>query len=86
LNCLLASFPESGLELYNTLDYWTCRELLDVGGDARINPEHKKQEEYNSKFANYLNKRHLKKFLWQEIPLKKNLRQIKKSSYDAFGM
>jgi len=76
LSCLLNAYPENGLELFNTYDYWTCKELIDIANNSRIPPEIKIQEAENVKFNAYLDKYSRSKFGWLYLtPL--NLWQIK---------
>lgn len=78
LNCLLAAYPENGLELYKTYDYWTCRELLDAYNSARINPEDKIQENLNKKFNKFLCSSD-RKYEWSHVG-KQSLYQIYKKT------
>ena len=80
LHGLLVTFPENGLELYNTLDYWACKELLEVASSAKMNPGDKLQEVKNDAFNELLDDISYRKFPWECIPVKYNLWQIKEHS------
>lgn len=80
LNCLLASFPENALAIYNTCDYWICKELLEINNNGKINQEEHLQNIENSVFNSYLNTYSNHKFNWLDIDEKKNLWQIREFS------
>lgn len=85
LNCLLSSYPENGLALYNSLDYWQCRELLDISSSGRINPEGKLQLLENKIFNMFLDKYSLTKFNWYSLDKPMNLWDIKKKTGELIG-
>lgn len=80
LHGLLVTFPENGLQLYNTLDYWACKELLEVSSSAKMSPGDKLQEVKNNAFNNMLDCISYRKVNWECLPEKYNLWQIKKRS------
>jgi hypothetical protein len=85
LNCLLSSYPENGLKLYNSLDYWQCRELLDISSNGRINPEGKLQLLENEVFNTFLDKYSLSKFNWLTLDEPINLWNIKNRTEEIIG-
>jgi hypothetical protein len=85
LACLLNAYPENGLELYRTLDYWQCKELIDIANDAKINAGDRLQQVENSLFNKFIDKFVDTKFDWNYLPEKLSLRQIKKKSYDQLS-
>lgn len=80
LNSLLLSYPENGLELYRTLDYWECRDLLDIKSLAACNPGDRLQLHKNQIFNQYLDSTAYKKFEWQFLPKRYNLFAIKRET------
>lgn len=80
LSCLIGAYPENGYELYRTRDYWSCRELIDIANNGRINPEDKLQKVANTAFNDLLDRRAYKKHSWMYLPEKYNLWQIQAKS------
>lgn len=80
LNALMGVYEHKGLDIYNTHDYYECRELLDIASGARQAPEDKLQELENDKFNKYLDKVSYNKFKWTHIDKKHNLWVIKDMS------
>jgi hypothetical protein len=83
LNCLLTAFPEKGLELFNTLDYWECRDLLSISSNGKINSEDNNQKVENNIFNNYLDRYSNKKVAWFDLKEKLNLYEIKDYTINA---
>lgn len=77
LNSLLASFPESGLQLYREMDYWECKELLDIASTSKASPGDRLQIYKNELFNKFLNSVAKRKFKWQFIESRLDLRQIR---------
>lgn len=82
---LLTAFPENGLTLYNTLDYWRCKDLLDINSNGKIDPGTRIQEDKNAAFNEFLDANSFKKLEWSFIEGKFNLWQIKKKSEDLLN-
>jgi hypothetical protein len=78
LHGLLSAFPENALALYNTLDYWECRDLLHINSNAKIDPGERLQEDKNSIFNVLLDGIAYRRLSWRYVEGRKNLWQIKK--------
>lgn len=78
LSCLLSAYPEHGLDLFKSLDYWQCKDLIDIANNAKINPTDKLQSSINNRFNKYLDDYSYKRFEWMYLPKKLNLWQIRK--------
>jgi hypothetical protein len=76
LDCLLSAYPENGLTLYHTLDYWEVKDLLFVKGNRSKSPEVEIQECKNEVFNEYLNAEAYKKTDWEGRDDKANLFDI----------
>lgn len=71
LNCLLSGYPENALELFRTLDYWECKELLDINSSSKSSPTERLQELENDKLNNLLDKKAYNKVKWMYLEDKK---------------
>ncbi|MGL5923683.1 hypothetical protein [Chroococcidiopsis sp.] len=80
LNSLLCAFPENGIELYRSIDYWQCRELLDLSSDGRMSSEDRIQAAENHVFNTYLDRTASNKIAWVEIEELLDLRDIYEKS------
>jgi hypothetical protein len=80
LSTLITAFPENGLEMYKTLDYWECKDLLDIKGIGSCNPSDRLQLHKNNIFNDYLDSVAYSKFDWQFLPNKYNLFVIKRET------
>jgi hypothetical protein len=78
-------YESNGLELYNTLSYHECRELIDIATLARVSPADRLQQIENDKFSMYLDKISYNRMKWYHIEDKKNLWDIKKISKELLG-
>lgn len=79
----MASFPETGLQLYKSLDYWQCKELLDISSNAKRNPGDKLQQKENDRFNSYLDKTAYNKYKWKYLDKPFNLFQIKDKTIEG---
>jgi hypothetical protein len=82
---LLSYYAENAMTLVKTLDYWKCRELIDIASSGRINPEDKLQVAENTKFNKFLDDISYRKHEWEHLSDKFNLWQIKKRSENIFS-
>jgi hypothetical protein len=80
LHGLLAAFPENALTLYNTLDYWGCRDLLHINSNAKIDPGEQIQEDKNAIFNELLDGLASRRLTWRYVDGTKTLRQIQKQA------
>lgn len=76
LHMLMTAFPENGWFLYNTLDYWQVKELLDISSTGKCNPADRIQVLRNTQFNEYLDSVAYKKYDWQFVEKRYNLFQI----------
>jgi hypothetical protein len=76
----MSAYPENGLQLYRTLDYWECKDLLDIKGISNCNPGDRLQLHKNGIFNQYLDEIAYKKVDWQFLPKKYNLFDIKRET------
>lgn len=76
----MSAYPENGLQLYKTLDYWECKDLLDVKGLANCNPSDRLQLYKNDILNKYLDTVAYRKFEWQFLPKRYDLFGIKRET------
>ena len=76
LNSLVSAYPQSGYDLYKKLDYWDCKELLDIISSSKSDPEETLQEKENTLFNNCLDEKAYNKFRWLFLDEKYNLFDI----------
>lgn len=67
LNALLNLYEHNALQLYKTLSYQECKELIDIATSGRATPEDKMQEIENDKFNKFLDKVSYNKFRWTHL-------------------
>jgi hypothetical protein len=77
LYTLISAFPETGYQLYQKLDYWECRDLLEISTSGKVNPGDKLQSRKNDDFNSFLDKIAYDNMTWQFLPSKYNLWGIK---------
>lgn len=76
----MQSFPEHGLSLFKSEDYWTCKELIEISNNGKIYPEEKLQRKTNNLFNLTLDVLADKKLKWEHIG-RKTPRQILKQAF-----
>lgn len=78
LHALITAFPNEGYTFYKNLDYWECKDLLEVSTLAKINPSDKLQCKKNEDFNLFLDFNATKTLDWQFLEERYNLWDIKK--------
>ena len=76
----MCTYEHQGLELYRSLSYQECRELLEISAANRVDPEIKLQQKTNAEFNRFLDGIAYNKYRWQYLPKPLNLWQIHKES------
>jgi hypothetical protein len=77
LNALLSAYPNHGLIFYKTLDYWECKDLLEIANSSKTNPPDRLQARKNDVFNHFLDTHANIKFEWSFVDSKYNLWDIK---------
>jgi len=85
LNALMNLYEHNGLKIYQTHDYYECRDLIESASASRQSPENKLQELANDKFNSYLDKVAYNKFKWTHMEERHKIWKIKDMSPDLLG-